>query len=136
MPRSLGLILLELLSSFGSAHERAITFANCRKGSLPQLLSSPALKDIGDLILSCTSGNPESRPTIDDILQCELFGNLSDIQAATIRRLELQVEEKEEENRRLRLLVEQQAEMLSMRNCAENSETACTGHSSSIGEDY
>jgi hypothetical protein len=121
---SLGLILLELFSDFGSAHERAITFQNCRKGVLPDwLTSSSPLKNVGDLVLSCTKQKTEDRPTANEILKCELFNNskVADMQASTIRRLELQLEEKEEENRRLRLVIEKQSKQLRGVHVTENS---------------
>ena len=72
------------------------------------------MKDIGDLILSCTKPDPQDRPTAQDILKCDLFTNskVADMQASTIRKLELQLQEKEEENKRLRLVIDKQANQL------------------------
>lgn len=58
---SLGLILLELFSSFDSEHERAKIFHDCRKGILPNrfIRGDTYLQNIGELILACTSINPK-----------------------------------------------------------------------------
>lgn len=114
--RSLGLILLELFSDFGSAHERAITFQNCRKGILPDwLTSSSPLSNVGELVLSCTKDDPKERPSAGDVLNCHLFDDtkVADMQAITIRKLELKLQHAEEENRRLREIIEKQSKQLS-----------------------
>ena len=135
---SLGLILLELFSNFVSAHERAITFQNCRlRGVLPDwLASSSPLKDVGDLILSCTQPNAGDRPTASDIVQRDLFSDskVADMQETVIRNLELQLQKKEEENERLRLIIEQQAEEL--RIAASNgSASSSTGEANDVSDE-
>jgi serine/threonine protein kinase len=58
---SLGLILLELFSSFDSEHERAKIFHDCRRGILPNrfIRGDTYLKNVGELILACTSMDPK-----------------------------------------------------------------------------
>lgn len=58
---SLGLILLELFSSFDSEHERAKIFHDCRRGILPNrfIRGDSYLKNVGELILACTSIDPK-----------------------------------------------------------------------------
>ena len=109
---SLGLILLELVSNFGSGHERAATFQNCRKGVLPEwLTASPPLSDVCDLILSCTKQRPKDRPRAHEIIKHDLFNGskIADMQSTVITNLEDELEKKEVENERLRRIVERQA---------------------------
>lgn len=111
---SLGLILLELVSNFDSAHERALTFQNCRKGILPDYLKVAPLVHVGELITWCTKKNPKERPTAEQVLKFDLFSTtkVADMQESLIRSLELELGRKIEENERLRRIIEQQAEQL------------------------
>lgn len=71
---SLGLILLELFCSFGSEHERADTFHDCRRGKLPSwIISTYPFKNVADLITSCTKPNPLDRPTGNEILKLNIY---------------------------------------------------------------
>jgi len=74
---SLGLILVELFSHFGSAHERAIIFQNCRDGKLPNWMvgKHALLDDVGKLILACTALDKRKRPTASEIVECHLFSD-------------------------------------------------------------
>ncbi len=64
---SLGLILLELLCSFSTEHERLLTFRDCRQGrTLPTELSQ--YKVASEIILSCTNPNPDLRPSAAELL--------------------------------------------------------------------
>jgi serine/threonine protein kinase len=64
---SLGLILLELLCSFSTEHERLLTFRDCRQGrKLPTELSQ--YKVASEIILSCTNPNPDLRPSAAELL--------------------------------------------------------------------
>ena len=69
------MILLELFCKFGSAHERAATFHDCRKGKLPNTLAgdNPFLEKIGSLILICTEKDRWKRPTAIDIVRADTF---------------------------------------------------------------
>lgn len=103
------------MSSFGSAHERALTFLNCRKAILPEwLTASHPLTDVCALILSCTNQRSEERPTASDILQRELFSsaNFADMQSNVIRNLEVRLKKKEQENQRLHRIIKRQEEEL------------------------
>ena len=62
---SLGLIFLELMCSFGTEHERIITFRDCRRGVLPESLHD---KDIASIILACTHTDPSQRPTANFLI--------------------------------------------------------------------
>lgn len=123
--QSLGLILLELFSNFGSEHERAATFHDCRKGILPYNLrsSSSILQDIGDLILSCTQLHPEKRPTSSSIARIDIFSSskVTKMQESLVESLESKLQKKEEEiqiiAQKLRdseLIIKRQAEELRM----------------------
>jgi len=98
---SLGLILLELFSNFGSEHERASIFHDCRRGKLPPTLSSSSsiLQDIGDLILSCTQIQPEKRPTSSSIAQIDIFSSskVAKMQESLVVGLESKLQKKEKE---------------------------------------
>ena len=72
---SIGLILLELFNDFGSEHERASTFHECRQGKVPQWLQD-GCPFIANLILSCTKQNPNDRPTSQHILRDCCVGKL------------------------------------------------------------
>jgi len=65
---SLGLILLELVSSFSTQHERMLAFKHCKEGKVPEDLKSFS-PQVAQLILSCTSENPNARPCAMDILR-------------------------------------------------------------------
>ena len=69
---SLGLILLELFSNFGSEHERATTFHNCRQGKLPQWIVR-TYPEVATLVLACTKSAPAERPTANDIEILDIF---------------------------------------------------------------
>ncbi len=89
---SLGLILLELFCSFGSAHERASTFHDCRGGFLPNIFSckTSPLYDIGNLILACTKGISSKRPTANDIVNLDVFSEskIAEIREQEMKKLE------------------------------------------------
>lgn len=72
---------------------------------IPDFLTVGRLKNVGDLILSCTKKDPSERPSAKHITRSGLFSdsNVADVQAAVIKSLE-------EENIRLRKLVKQQSE--------------------------
>mmetsp|Transcript_39804 Transcript_39804/g.60113 ORF Transcript_39804/g.60113 Transcript_39804/m.60113 type:complete len:592 (+) Transcript_39804:1017-2792(+) len=60
---SLGLILLELFSTFDSAHERASVFRDCRtNGTLPPRIVR-LYPEVASLIRECTRSDPMERPT-------------------------------------------------------------------------
>lgn len=84
---SLGMILLELYCSFGSAHERAATFHDCRQGKLPNNLHLGKLKDIGKLILACTHIDRRKRPTALDIVKLDIF---NESKIAQLREIEIE----------------------------------------------
>jgi serine/threonine protein kinase len=89
---SLGMILLELYCSFGSAHERAATFHDCRQGKLPNNLLLGKLKDIGKLILACTHVDRRKRPTALDIVKLDIFNESKIAQLREIEIEKLQVD--------------------------------------------
>lgn len=60
---------MELFCSFGSAHERAATFQDCRRGKLPYKMLKDENFNIGTLILLCTEKKREKRPTASEILK-------------------------------------------------------------------
>lgn len=67
---SLGLILLEILSRFQTAHERAMAFRDCRdhrRVGLPGIAKEVA-DDLIAIIITCTSFDPEQRPTANSLL--------------------------------------------------------------------
>lgn len=71
---SLGLILLELFCSFGSEHERATTFQDCRRGKLPLwIVSAFPFKNVAHLIISCTKPDPLERPTANEIIKLNIY---------------------------------------------------------------
>jgi len=86
------MILLELFCSFGSAHERAATFQDCRNGKLPQTLleKNSLLLDIGKLILACTNNDTWKRPTASEIVKLDLFNEskIAHLQEIEIEKLE------------------------------------------------
>ena len=100
---------MELICSFGSAHERAATFHDCRRGILPKILTceNTLLYDVGKLILSCTKNDVNKRPTASDIAQLDLF---SDTKIAEIR--EIEVKKLESELKECQELVEAQRSTL------------------------
>ena len=68
---SLGLILLELVCSFGTEHERISTFRDCRRGTLPKSLNDNYITSI---ILACTNKDPSKRPTAESLVALTLDG--------------------------------------------------------------
>lgn len=111
---SLGLILLELVCEFSSAHERAEAFKLCRNGIVPDFLNHGKLKEVGDLILACTNTNPRKRPSANSILRSNLFhdSKVADVQSAVIKNLEKQLKEKSDENARLLKIIHEQAQQI------------------------
>ena len=69
---SLGLVLLELLSKFGSAHERATAFQECRRGCVPHAIQS-TYPNIANLILLCTHSNSIKRLSAESIIKLDFF---------------------------------------------------------------
>lgn len=108
---SLGLILLELFSSFDSEHERAKVFHDCRKGILPKkfLVGDSYLKNVGDLILALTAHQQSERPTAVQIVQLEISNQakVTDFQNSLIRNLRNNVAQKEAEIVLLRMQIEE-----------------------------
>lgn len=68
---SLGLILLELLCRFQTAHERAIAFRDCRnqRVMLPVKLPKETVSHFLTIILDCTSIDPDQRPSANSLLE-------------------------------------------------------------------
>jgi len=135
---SLGLILLELVSNFGSAHERALTFQHCRKGILPDYLKAAPLIQVGELITWCTKKNPNDRPTAEEVLKFDLFSNtkVADMQESLIKTLELELSQKIEENKRLRQIIERQADQLRTHNLMRSdNDDYCGDRVDDVGED-
>lgn len=99
---SLGLILLELFCSFDSAHERASTFRDCRRGLLPKMFTvdkkSP-LYDIGNLILDCTKTTCSKRPTANYLASLDVFSEskIAALREQKILKLESLVERQKRE---------------------------------------
>ncbi len=91
---SLGLILLELFCSFGSLHERAATFHDCRRGTLPKILTgkNEVLNDIGKLILECTDSDLCKRPTASKLVKSNIF---SETKIAKLREMDMEKLESE-----------------------------------------
>jgi serine/threonine protein kinase len=88
---SLGLILLELCSCFGTEHERIDAFYGCRQQrEVPRKLQRLFPK-AADLILACTQPDPKKRPTANTILRDELFQKSS----TEILRLKVELSNKE-----------------------------------------
>ena len=98
---SLGLILLELFCSFGSAHERASTFHDCRRGFLPKMFTADKspLNDIGNLILACTKVTCSKRPTANDLVNLDVFSEskIAELREKEIEKLESLVERQKRE---------------------------------------
>lgn len=101
---SLGLILLELFCSFGSEHERATTFHDCRRGKLPLwIISAYPFENVANLIISCTKPNPSERPTANEILNLNIYKEslttavVAEIQEETITNgLQLEIQRRDE----------------------------------------
>lgn len=72
----LGLILLELIWPFGTAHERMKVFDLVRKSrELPsEIVSAYPLE--GEMVLWLTDPNPSTRPSIQDVLESSLMSSL------------------------------------------------------------
>ena len=93
---SLGLILLELFCSFGSAHERAATFHDCRRGKLPKYLigktSNELLRNIGKVILACTQIDRCQRPSASDIVSLDVFSEpkMTELREMEMEKLEIE----------------------------------------------
>jgi len=103
---SLGLILLELVSSFSTQHERMLAFKNCKEGKVPEDLKSFS-PQVAQLILSCTSENPNARPCAMDILRLPFLNdhvNENDISSRVLNF--------EEELRNKNSLIEMQAKII------------------------
>jgi serine/threonine protein kinase len=68
---SLGLILLELLCRFQTAHERAMAFRDCRhqRVVLPINLPKETVSDFLTIIIDCTSIDPDQRPSANSLLE-------------------------------------------------------------------
>ena len=65
---SMGLILLELLCSFGTEHERIRTFHDCRRRQvLPSWLTTN-YPEVASVILRCTHPYPAKRPSASDLM--------------------------------------------------------------------
>lgn len=108
---SLGLILLELFSSFDSEHERAKIFHDCRRGILPNrfIRGDTYLQNVGELILACTSIDPKDRPTAAQIVELEIANQskVTDLQQSVIKNLRHKLMKREEEIEILRLQLEE-----------------------------
>lgn len=59
---SMGLILLELVTTIDSLHERAKIFGDCRRGVLPGRLRED-FPEISSIVADCTHDSPAKRPT-------------------------------------------------------------------------
>lgn len=64
---SLGLILLELVCSFGTEHERIHTFRDCRRGVIPESLNQ-SYPEAAKTVLWCTSIDPNERPSAKELV--------------------------------------------------------------------
>lgn len=69
---SMGLMLLELLCSFSTEHERLQTFSDCRhRRTLPEDFDRYPL--IRSIILECTDPSPKRRPTAEKLAKIDLM---------------------------------------------------------------
>ena len=75
---SLGLILLELFSLFGTEHERYQAFYACRQGILSDALQEN-FPEIARLVLKCTQPDLRSRVTAQDILVSPILLSNTDV---------------------------------------------------------
>lgn len=105
---SLGLILLELVCSFSTEHERYQVFNDCRhKRRLPKdVLEYPTLAKV---ILHCTDPVPHSRPKAEDIAQLDF--QLMEANAVSLTELSRQGCVTETENLR-KLLTEKEQKLV------------------------
>ena len=103
---SLGLILLELFSVFGTEHERYEAFLNCRQeGHVPPTLQE-GFPEIAGLILECTQPNPKTRPTAKDILSSPILQSNTDVM------LQMELRMLKEELHRKDKIIEEQSKLI------------------------
>ena len=81
---------------------------------MPDHLKAPPLTHLGELVAWCTKINPKDRPTAEQVLKFDLFSSskVADMQESVIRNLELELNQKIEENERLRRIIERQTKQL------------------------
>lgn len=97
---SLGVVLVELFSSFGTAMERAETLDNLRRGKLPDdFISSYPTQ--AALALRMVATNPSERPSCKEILS-----EITPHPPKSIQQLETELHEKEDTITRLRQLLD------------------------------
>ena len=100
---SLGLILLELCSCFGTEHERVEAFHGCRHDRKVPRKVQRLFPKAAALILACTEPDPQKRPTASAILRNELFQESS----TEILRLKVELSNKEMIVQRQRAMLEE-----------------------------
>ncbi len=103
---SLGLIILELFSTFTSEHERGSTFYHCRHSQKVPPNLTKQNPDISNLILQCCHPNARERPIAKDIQQQIKSMTLSEKQnqhnptcnsSFEVQKLKVELEKKEYE---------------------------------------
>lgn len=91
---SLGLIMLELVCSFGTEHERLDHFQKCRNQRIPQWIQDH-YPDIASTVLACTRPNACDRPTATQL--ADISKVKSPRASLEVNLLRRQLREKEEE---------------------------------------
>ena len=88
---SLGLILLELCSNFGTEHERAQAFHDVRIARMVPRRVQRLFPRAAAHILACTEPDPQNRPSAHDILSDDIFQESN----TEILRLKVELRKKE-----------------------------------------
>lgn len=117
---SMGLILLELVSTIDSLHERARVFGDSRRGVLPDRLRED-LPDIASLVADCTHDSPAKRPTarmLQESIELCLRKYYDSLPGSTlssqksIDKLRMKLKEREDEVTRLRRMLVEKDEII------------------------
>lgn len=110
---SLGLILLELVCSFDTEHERLDHFQKCRNQRIPQWIHEH-YPDVSSTILACTRPKARDRPTAADL--ADLAKVTSPRALVEVHLLKGQLREKEKElAEKDKMIMEMQQEMARMK---------------------
>lgn len=95
---SLGLIILEMFCNFGSEHERATIFHDCRCGQVPPTIRN-AYPKVASLILQCTHSEPAKRPSANVIHSLDISNEMrsEELYQADMNSMRLELKQKNAE---------------------------------------